>query len=929
VRIEDAVSASAGPALIVRAKNCDRTLQAGPSYRIGRDPASDVVINEPRVSWHHATLRRDDGVWLMEDPGSTNGTWAGRQRVSRIQITGDCQLRLGHPDDGAVVAFSLRPMPAEAPPQPQPQPQPQPRLQPPQPQPPQAPPPQPYPPGGPQPQFQPQPQPQFQPQPQAHAQPQAQPEPQAQAQRLHPPVAPEWPADSRSGALRPPSAVMQLPARRLRIGRAADNDVVVADLGVSRYHAELRRSPAGFEIVDLNSHNGTFVNGIRVTAAPLTERDTVGVGPATFRLVGDRLEQFVDTGEISLSARDLTVRLPSGKVLLDHVSFPLGERCLLGVIGPSGAGKSTLLGALTGMRPATDGSVLYDNRDLYTHYAELRHRIGLVPQENILHTQLTARRALGYAAELRFPRDTSKAERQRRIDEVLAELSLTQHKDTKTDRLSGGQQKRVNVALELLTKPSLLFLDEPTSGLDPGLDKSVMEMMAGLAHDGRTVIVVTHSVANLNLCDRLLVLVPGGQVAYFGPPAEGLRHFGKPGWAEVFQAFDNEPDRDWAGDFRRSEYYARYVAADMHNPAPAVRPAQAVPAPPATRNRVAQLSTLARRYLAVIASDRVYLAVLGVMPIVLGVLIRAVPAPLGLAGHNNGGAESLLLILVIAACFTGAANAVRELVKERAIYSRERAAGLSAGAYLVSKLIILGLISSLQAGVLVLIGLAGVKLPHRGTVLVHLPLVELLLAIGLLAITSMTLGLLISAMVNTSEKTMPLLVVSVMFQVILTGGVFALAGKAGLEQVAWLSPSRWGFAATASTVNLNVIQPGGTVTVPAGKAAAASKTAASKTADGKAGAGKAGAAGAHGRPAGRSGPGRAVPHAGRSAQAATSPAAAPAAAGSASSAVQPDPLWKHTAKTWLTDMAMMVVLGLAFTLISWWRLIRLSPGRRK
>ncbi len=236
--------------------------------------------------------------------------------------------------------------------------------------------------------------------------------------------------------------------------------------------------------------------------------------------------------------------------------------------------------------------MLYDNRDLYTHYAELRHRIGLVPQENILHTQLTARRALGYAAELRFPRDTSKAERQRRIDEVLAELALTQHEGHQ-DRpaMSGGQQKRVNVALELLTKPSLLFLDEPTSGLDPGLDKSVMEMMAGLAHDGRTVIVVTHSVANLNLCDRLLVLVPGGKVAYFGPPAEGLRHFGKPGWAEVFQAFD---DRAGPGLGRRVPPVGVLRTATSpptcDNPAPAGRPAQAVPPPPATRNRLAQLS---------------------------------------------------------------------------------------------------------------------------------------------------------------------------------------------------------------------------------------------------------------------------------------------------------------------------------------------------
>ena len=337
----------------------------------------------------------------------------------------------------------------------------------------------------------------------------------------------------------------------------------------------------------------------------------------------------MDTGDVSLVARDLTVTLPSGKVLLDHVSFPLGERCLLGIIGPSGAGKSTLLGALTGMRPANGGSVLYDDRDLYTHYAELRHRIGLVPQENILHTQLTARRALRYAAELRFPRDTSKAERNRRVDEVLAELSLTPHAETRTDRLSGGQQKRVNVALELMTKPSLLFLDEPTSGLDPGLDKSVMEMMSGLAKDGRTVIVVTHSVANLDICDRLLVLVPGGKVAYFGPPQDGLKHFAKPGWAEVFQSFDAEPNRDWAGEFRRSPWYQRYVADAVDGRGPSAAQRQ-IPPPPPAKNQLAQFSTLCRRYVSVIASDRVYLALLAGAPIVLGAVILAIPATYGL-----------------------------------------------------------------------------------------------------------------------------------------------------------------------------------------------------------------------------------------------------------------------------------------------------------
>ncbi|HSR82897.1 MAG TPA: FHA domain-containing protein [Streptosporangiaceae bacterium] len=661
-----------------------------------------------------------------------------------------------------------------------------------------------------------------------------------------------------SGGERSPSAVLSMPTRKLRIGRATDNDVVVSDLSVSRHHAELRRTSGGtYEIVDLDSHNGTYLNGQRITVAAVSETDLIGVGPATFQRVGDQLQEFLDTGDISLTARELTVRLPNGKVLLDHMSFPLGERCLLGVIGPSGAGKSTLLGALTGTAPATEGQVLYDGRDLYKSYAELRHRIGLVPQENILHTQLTVRRALHYAAKLRFPRDTSRQERKRRIDEVLSELSLTAQADTRTSALSGGQQKRVNVALELLTKPSLLFLDEPTSGLDPGLDKSVMEQMARLAHDGRTVIVVTHSVANLNLCDRLLVLVPGGKVAFFGPPSDGLRHFGKSDWAEVFQSFETQPGRDWAAEFRASAYYSRYIAAEMNSaaaPAAAARPA---PPPPMSRNRLAQTSTLCRRYLAVIASDRLYLGVLAGLPIALGLLVRVIPAPKGLVGPNNVDATSLLLVLAVGACLSGTANAIWEIVKERSIYSRERSAGLSAGAYLVSKLVVLGLITGLQAVVLVLVGLSGRPLPPQGAVLTGLPLAELMLAMFALGVASMTLGLLLSSVVDTSDKAMPLLVIVVMFQVVLSGGIFPLHGKAGLEELSWFSPSRWGYAANASTANLNTVVP----------------------------------------------------------------AAAPPGG--------TDPLWNHSPHTWLIDMAVVVLLALGFAVITWWRLLKMGPIKRR
>jgi ABC-type multidrug transport system ATPase subunit len=725
----------AAPPLLVRAQRSSMTLQPGRDYLIGRNPAADIVVEEPLVSWQHAVLKVAGGRWLLEDAGSTNGTFADKQRVRQVGITGSCQVRLGHPDAGPVVSFSVAGAPDRAAP-------------------------------------------------------------------AVPSATAVW-----TGGVRAPTGVMRLPAKVARIGRAVDNDVVVPDLQVSRYHAELRRAPGGYEITDLGSHNGTFVNGQRISSAVVTEADAIGVGLATFRLVGDELQQFDDTGDISLDARGLTVTLSSGKVLLDDVGFPLPERCLLGVIGPSGAGKSTLLGALTGMRPATTGTVLYDGRDLYANYAELRHRIGLVPQENILHTQLSARRGLSYAAELRFPRDTSPAERARRIDEVLGELSLAQHADTRTSSLSGGQQKRVNVALELLTKPSLLFLDEPTSGLDPGLDKSVMEMMSGLAKDGRTVIVVTHSVANLGICDRLLVLVPGGKIAYFGAPADGLRHFGLREWAEVFQAFEAQPDRDWAGEYRRSAYYARYVTADSQA-APPVQ-AAAPPALPAPKpaNRFAQLSTLVRRYLAVIASDRNYVGVIALLPIILGGLIRGIPDAQGLTGTNNGLAIQLLMILVMSACLIGVANAVREVVKERAIYTRELAAGLSPGAYLASKLVVLGFISAVQAVVLVAIGLSGRPLPRHGTVLSGAPLLELMLGMAFLAIASMMAGLLISATVNSSDKTMPLLVVAVLVEVVLSGGIIRLNGMAGLEQLAWLSPSRWGFGAVASTVDLNHVTP--------------------------------------------------------------------------------------------------------------------------
>ncbi|MGH3282304.1 MAG: ABC transporter permease, partial [Trebonia sp.] len=408
--------------------------------------------------------------------------------------------------------------------------------------------------------------------------------------------------------------------------------------------------------------------------------------------------------------------------------------------------------------------------------------------------------------ELRFPADTTAAERNARVTEVMEELGLSQHAETRADRLSGGQLKRMNVAQELLTRPSLLFLDEPTSGLDPGLDKSVMLQLRDLAHDGRTVIVVTHSVLNLLSCDRLLVLAPGGRMAFYGPPGEALGYFGLADWADLFQAFDRYPDRDWAGEFAASLTFARYAAAQRPSD-PVHQDQQLALASPAPRRRgLRQYGTLTRRYARVIAADRGYVLFMGLLPLVLGMLIRFVPAMQGLAGPNgNMSAQELLQILVTCACLAGTASSIRELVKERPIYIRERAAGLSSAAYLLSKLTLLGAISIGQSCVIVLLGLAGRQSPAHGALLKSYPLVELIMAIAVLAVASMCLGLLVSAFVSTSEKAMPFLVMLTMFQVILSGGVLPFNGMNGLAQLSWIAPARWGYAATASTVNLNGI----------------------------------------------------------------------------------------------------------------------------
>ncbi|WP_322761254.1 ATP-binding cassette domain-containing protein [Frankia sp. Cr2] len=746
------------------------TVPAGQPFVVGRARSADFVMPDSRVSRRHLLIEPVGAGWAVRDI-SSNGTWLDGQRVQSVDVNGEIRFRLGTPTGPEVVVQpEVLAGGDDAPPG-----------------------------------FE---DPHFEMPTMLRNATGFEPGPQLPRQ------APRRPDDTGGPDLeREHERQTAYPLRpgTMSIGRSRDNDIVVGDLLASRRHAELYVGHSGtgagdVEIADLESANGTFVNGKRIVREPVPQGAVIAVGHHVFQLVGNELVEYIDSGDVSFEADGLNV-WAGQKQLMHDMTFRLRGSALLAVVGPSGAGKSTLLNALTGFRPADKGEVRYAGRNMYSEYDELRRRIGYVPQEDLLHTTLTVRRALEFGAELRFPPDTTKEERGVRIDEVLAELKLTQHADKKVADLSGGQRKRTSVALELLTKPTLLYLDEPTSGLDPGMDKEVMESLRKLANDGRTVVVVTHSVAQLELCNYLLVLAPGGYVAYFGPPRDALSFFGKKDYPDVFLMLEATPGAESAARFRQSRYY---VPASVT--APSARPAREDLPSIRQQSVLSQLITLSRRTLAVVASDKSYLRLIVVFPFLLGLIPRAIPG--GFAAPTppdqftpNSDAGTILLVMVLCACFMGMANSVREIVKERAIYRRERAIGLSRTAYIGSKILVLTLITTLQAIPFTLIGLAG-RQPADGVVLGN-SLLECLIAVIVVSLSSAMLGLVISALVDNADKTMPLLVLLTMAQLVFSGGILPVHGKPGLEQISLIAPARWGFAGLSSVGDLNTISLAG------------------------------------------------------------------------------------------------------------------------
>ena len=585
----------------------------------------------------------------------------------------------------------------------------------------------------------------------------ANPAPSATAAPYASPAASTQPPKSTAGTMIMRAA--KLPV--IRLGRAPDNNFVLDAPSVSRYHAILNYENGAQPIIsDLRSTNGTFINGQLLTEPrQLSPEDLVFLGGFLLNVDGRTIKQH-DLSASSITAQHITKTI-DGKTILHNISIAIKPREFIGLMGPSGCGKSTLMDALNGLRPATAGNVFINDLDLYQNFNALRRSIGYVPQRDILHDALTVERTLFYAAKLRLRKGTSPEAVENIINEVIQTVGLVEQRHTTFRQLSGGQQKRLSLALELITKPSFLFLDEPTSPLDPETTENMMMLFRRLADEGRIVVMVTHKFEKFREMHQIAMLTKGGRLAFYGPPGDALHYFGCQEPGDIYRYIGARDPDQLNRDFEQSPQHQKYVRARIQESESITRTAEALrlgtnKSESSERDiGLMQWFTLTRRYLEVKLKDkRNTLLLLAQAPIVAFLLAIIV-------GDSVSNSQTLFIAAIVSIWF-GANNAVREIVSEAAIYSRERLVNLKIPSYVFSKFTVLSGIALIQC--LLFVGiLVGMKRLAGG----DFP--SLMLVLYLTSVAGITTGLFFSALVNSTEKAMSVLPLLLIPQLLLSG----------------------------------------------------------------------------------------------------------------------------------------------------------------
>lgn len=609
----------------------------------------------------------------------------------------------------------------------------------------------------------------------------------------------------------------------LTVGRNEANEITLDGLQISNRHARLRQSGGGIVVEDLNSTNGVYVNGRRVARQNLSADDSVQIGAFVLRVdqngnVGvfdTRARTRIDSVGLSKEVRNRSGR---GKVkLLDDVSISIQANEFIGVLGPSGCGKTTLINALNGTRPASEGSVYINNLDLYSYLDSLKQSIGSVPQDDIIHKELSVYKTLWYVAKLRLSSDVSRAEINQIIDEVLDVTGLNERRDVPVSSLSGGQRKRVSIAVELITKPSVIFLDEPTSGLDPATEEKIMKLFRQIAESGRTIVLTTHAMENVMLFDKIVVLMRG-KLVFYGKPADALEYLGAKNFKELYDKLEEPAEKrlssgnetskpeifeavaeSWKRKFRETTAYKKNVLAPLKE----LEKGEAY-APRKSRRlgilgTIRQFFTLSGRYANVLFKDKFTLVILALQAPVIAFLVFIVMGP-------DLPRDFAYFALSLCSIWFGTSVAAREIVRERRIYQRERMVNLGVLPYVASKMFVLGIIVCLQC-VLLFIPLEFANLtglmPMPGMFLGIPQLMTMFLTAGV----GIATGLFVSTIVKTSEMATSLVPLILIPQIVFSG---LIGVPEGINRVVGLAmPAAWSYDTMKRLSTLDTLEPEG------------------------------------------------------------------------------------------------------------------------
>lgn len=595
---------------------------------------------------------------------------------------------------------------------------------------------------------------------------------------------------------------------QLTIGREGKNDIRLDGLQISNRHARLLRTGGGVAVEDLRSTNGVYVNGVRATRQEIGPQDSVQIGAfviavdafGNINVFDTRSRTRLDIVNVTRQVKD---RSAGGQlVLLDNISLSIQPNDFVGVLGPSGAGKSMLMEVMNGMRSPSGGNVLLNNQDLHRHLDSLKQFMGYVPQDDIIHRELTIYRTLFYVAKMRLSRDVSSNEIRQIVDEVLDVTGLAERRNVRVSQLSGGQRKRVSIAVELITKPSVIFLDEPTSGLDPAAEERIMKLFRQIAESGRTVIMTTHAMENVKLFDKIVVLM-GGKLVFYGKPDEALSYFKASSFKELYARLEKpvedavreqgESQRRQITERRAEELKTKFRSTTQYQEnvqKPLGQLGSMVPAEKQKKKRlgifgsVGQWLTLSRRYFEVLLKDKLTLFILLTQAPVIAVMTFLV------LGREQP-RDFLYFVLALVAMWFGTSVSAREIVRERPVYKRERMVNLGLLPYLASKLFVIGIIVTVQC-LMLFIPLKIFDLAGLMTMPGEMFGIPQLWAMLLTAAVGIGVGLLISALVRTSEMATSLVPLILIPQILFSGIVGVPNGIVD-KAISLTMPAAWAF----------------------------------------------------------------------------------------------------------------------------------------